>query len=210
MIGPSSSILASSSAADLHFSSFLGGPPKEECKVKNRKQEQRMAHAQLVAHRCLLRDTVIQIPEPNDVIVNYIEPSHVVVQRCTGKNLNIPGCLHVCKFCETRHCERRNSPAGQYLLHKWMGLLELLCQFRPLFSQTSAAAAFESTSSSGKKNWLRGEGEETFLLELILRHHRDLSLAAMVAKCSGCLTLLVNILFEFLSAPSTIKIPHVT
>ena len=35
--------------------------------------------------RCLLRDTVVPIPEPEDLIVNYIEPSHVVVQRCTGK-----------------------------------------------------------------------------------------------------------------------------
>ena len=35
--------------------------------------------------RCLLRDTVVPIPEPEELIVNYIEPSHVVVQRCTGK-----------------------------------------------------------------------------------------------------------------------------
>ena len=40
----------------------------------------------LFVGRCLLRDTVVPIPEPEDLIVNYIEPSHVVVQRCTGKN----------------------------------------------------------------------------------------------------------------------------
>ena len=39
----------------------------------------------LFVRRCLLRDTVVPIPEPEDLIVNYIEPSHVVVQRCTGK-----------------------------------------------------------------------------------------------------------------------------
>ena len=39
----------------------------------------------LLVGRCLLRDTVVPIPEPEDLIVNYIEPSHVVVQRCTGK-----------------------------------------------------------------------------------------------------------------------------
>ena len=52
--------------------------------------------------RCLLRDTVVPIPEPEDLIVNYIEPSHVVVQRCTGKERNATGedflTLPFCKF----------------------------------------------------------------------------------------------------------------
>ena len=53
--------------------------------MKNLKQQQKMFNAKLDAHRCLLRDTVVKVPEPPDVIVTYIQPSHVVVQRCTGK-----------------------------------------------------------------------------------------------------------------------------
>ena len=43
--------------------------------------------------RCLLRDTVVPIPEPEELIVNYIEPSHVVVQRCTGKERDCNQCM---------------------------------------------------------------------------------------------------------------------
>ena len=60
---------------------------KEECKVKNLKQQERMVMAKLDAHRCLLRDTVVPIPEPDDVIVNFIQPSHIVVPRCTGNKI---------------------------------------------------------------------------------------------------------------------------
>ncbi len=60
-------------------------PPREECRVKNLKQHQRMTTAKLDAHRCLLRDTVVELPAPEDVIVDFVQPSHVVVQRCTGE-----------------------------------------------------------------------------------------------------------------------------
>lgn len=60
-------------------------PVREECKVKNLKQQQRMLLAKLDAHRCLVRDTVVELPMPNDVIVNFMQPSHVVVPRCTGE-----------------------------------------------------------------------------------------------------------------------------
>lgn len=100
----SSSASSSSSSSAVAVASdlfgFLGSPPKEECKVKNMKQQQKMAQAKLGAHRCLLRDTVVPIPEPEDLIVNYIEPSHVVVQRCTGLCLERPGCE--CKPKRTR------------------------------------------------------------------------------------------------------------
>lgn len=57
----------------------------EECRVKNLKQQQKMSMAKLVAHRCLIRDVVVQVPAPATIIANFIHPSHVVVQRCTGK-----------------------------------------------------------------------------------------------------------------------------
>ena len=37
---------------------FLGSPPKEECKVKNMKQQQKMAQAKLGAHRDDKRDAI--------------------------------------------------------------------------------------------------------------------------------------------------------
>lgn len=59
---------------------------RHECRVKNMKQDQRMSRAKLAAHRCLVRDTVVEVPLPKDLIVNYVHPSHVVIPRCTGKN----------------------------------------------------------------------------------------------------------------------------
>ena len=44
-----------------------------------------MSMAKLDAHRCLVRDTVVPLPAPDDVIADYIQPSHVVVPRCTGE-----------------------------------------------------------------------------------------------------------------------------
>ena len=57
----------------------------EECRVKNLKQQQKMSMAKLDAHRCLIRDVVVQVPAPATIIPSFIHPSHVVVQRCTGK-----------------------------------------------------------------------------------------------------------------------------
>ena len=57
----------------------------EECRVKNLKQQQKMSMAKLDAHRCLIRDVVVQVPVPDTLIATYVHPSHVVVPRCTGK-----------------------------------------------------------------------------------------------------------------------------
>ena len=57
----------------------------EMCKVKNLKQQQKMSMAKLDAHRCLIRDVVVQVPVPDTLIATYVHPSHVVVPRCTGK-----------------------------------------------------------------------------------------------------------------------------
>ena len=57
----------------------------EECRVKNLKQQQKMTMAKLDAHRCLIRDVVVQVPVPDTLIATYVHPSHIVVPRCTGK-----------------------------------------------------------------------------------------------------------------------------
>ena len=57
----------------------------EECRVKNLKQQQKMSMAKLDAHRCLIRDVVVQVPVPDTLIATYVHPSHIVVPRCTGK-----------------------------------------------------------------------------------------------------------------------------
>ena len=41
--------------------------------------------ALLFAHRCYMKDVPIPIPVPLNTIPDIIVPSHVVVQRCTGK-----------------------------------------------------------------------------------------------------------------------------
>jgi len=69
-----------------------GGPSVEECRVKNLKQQERMTMAKLDAHRCLVRDTVVAVPPPETLIAQFVHPSHVVVQRCTGLCLERPGC----------------------------------------------------------------------------------------------------------------------
>ena len=61
----------------------------EECRVKNLKQQQKMNMAKLDAHRCLIRDVVVQVPVPDTLIATYVHPSHVVVPRCTGKQASL-------------------------------------------------------------------------------------------------------------------------
>ena len=41
--------------------------------------------ALLFAHRCYMKDVPIPIPVPLNTIPDIIVPSHVVVQRCKGK-----------------------------------------------------------------------------------------------------------------------------
>ena len=41
--------------------------------------------AKLDAHRCLIRDMVVEVPVPDTLIATYVHPSHIVVPRCTGK-----------------------------------------------------------------------------------------------------------------------------
>ena len=60
----------------------------EECRVKNLKQQQKMSMAKLDAHRCLIRDMVVQVQVPDTLIATYVHPSHIVVPRCTGKIKN--------------------------------------------------------------------------------------------------------------------------
>jgi len=40
----------------------------------------------MFARRCLIRDVVVQVPAPATIIANFVHPSHVVVQRCTGQS----------------------------------------------------------------------------------------------------------------------------
>ena len=76
----------------------------EECRVKNLKQQQKMTMAKLDAHRCLIRDVVVQVPVPDTLIATYVHPSHIVVPRCTGKPslllllLKIESCVFVLLF----------------------------------------------------------------------------------------------------------------
>ncbi|CAB4054239.1 unnamed protein product [Lepeophtheirus salmonis] len=62
------------------------------CKIKNMKQYKKMVTAQLEAHRCLVRDTVVRVPLPDDLIVSEAMPEFVVVPRCTGLCLDRSGC----------------------------------------------------------------------------------------------------------------------
>ena len=72
----------------------------EECRVKNLKQQERMTMAKLDAHRCLVRDTVVAVPSPETLIAEFVHPSHVVVQRCTGRiSFSLKRC---CILIETR------------------------------------------------------------------------------------------------------------
>jgi len=63
----------------------------EQCKDKNRKQLKEVVDAKLQAHRCMIRDVPVKVPEPDDIIVDYIFPSHIVVPRCTGVCLEKSG-----------------------------------------------------------------------------------------------------------------------
>ena len=67
----------------------------EECRVKNLQQQQKMSRAKLDAHRCLIRDMVVQVPVPDTLIATYVHPSHVVVPRCTGRIIKT---MFVCLF----------------------------------------------------------------------------------------------------------------
>ncbi|TRY68701.1 hypothetical protein TCAL_15106 [Tigriopus californicus] len=88
-----SSLLSLTSDADsLYQDSLQIVNDQEECKVKNLKHQEKMFMAKLDAHRCLVRDTVVAVPVPQELIVNYVQPSHVVVPRCTGLCLERPGC----------------------------------------------------------------------------------------------------------------------
>ena len=89
LLGNGQSQSPSQTASDI----LLGGTdrlshaPREECKVKGLKTQERMNMAKLKAHRCLVRDTVVPVPLPKDIIVGFVQPTHVVVPRCTGKTL---------------------------------------------------------------------------------------------------------------------------
>ena len=93
----SSSLLNLAAAAEStnggHISPLDQLNSRQECKAKNLKQQQKMFAAKLEAHRCLVRDTVVELPIPDDVIATFVMPSHVVVPRCTGENPLSHGCV---------------------------------------------------------------------------------------------------------------------
>jgi len=61
------------------------------CREKNRKLLEEVESAQLAAHRCMIRDVAVQVPEPEDFIAEFIFPSHIIVPRCSGLCLDQPG-----------------------------------------------------------------------------------------------------------------------
>jgi len=61
------------------------------CKEKNKKQLKEVEDAQLAAHRCMIRDVAVKVPEPDDFITDAIFPSHIVVPRCSGVCVNSAG-----------------------------------------------------------------------------------------------------------------------
>lgn len=54
------------------------------CRTKSKKQLKEVEDAQLAAHRCMIRDVAVKVPEPEDFITEAIFPSHIVVPRCSG------------------------------------------------------------------------------------------------------------------------------
>ena len=77
--------------------------------MKNLKQQERMTMAKLDAHRCLVRDTVVAVPPPETLIAQFVHPSHVVVQRCTGRTLlNLVAPERVVSFGHS-HCLQTDS-----------------------------------------------------------------------------------------------------
>jgi len=61
------------------------------CREKNKKQLKEVEDAQLAAHRCMIRDVAVKVPEPEDFITDAIFPSHIVVPRCSGVCVNSAG-----------------------------------------------------------------------------------------------------------------------
>lgn len=61
------------------------------CKTKSKKQLKEVEDAQLAAHRCMIRDVAVKVPEPEDFITEAIFPSHIVVPRCSGVCVNSAG-----------------------------------------------------------------------------------------------------------------------
>jgi len=61
------------------------------CRDKNKKTLKEIEDAQLAAHRCMIRDMPVKVPEPDDFIAEYIFPSHIVVPRCSGVCLEKAG-----------------------------------------------------------------------------------------------------------------------
>jgi len=61
------------------------------CRDKNKKTLKEIEDAQLAAHRCMIRDMPVKVPEPDDFIAEFIFPSHIVVPRCLGVCLEKSG-----------------------------------------------------------------------------------------------------------------------
>jgi len=61
------------------------------CRDKDKKLLEEVENAQLAAHRCMIRDVAVKVPDPEDFIAEYIFPSHIIVPRCSGLCLDQPG-----------------------------------------------------------------------------------------------------------------------
>jgi len=61
------------------------------CREKNKKLLEEVETAQLAAHRCMIRDVAVKVPDPEDFIAEAIFPSHIIVPRCSGVCLDKVG-----------------------------------------------------------------------------------------------------------------------
>jgi len=61
------------------------------CREKNKKLLEEVETAQLAAHRCMIRDVAVKVPDPEDFIAESIFPSHIIVPRCSGVCLDKVG-----------------------------------------------------------------------------------------------------------------------
>jgi len=54
------------------------------CRDKDKRLLEEVESAQLAAHRCMIRDVAVKVPEPEDFIAESVFPSHIIVPRCSG------------------------------------------------------------------------------------------------------------------------------
>jgi len=79
------------SLPDTSISYMMSQANTVSCREKNKKLLEEVENAQLAAHRCMIRDVAVKVPEPEDFIAEFIFPSHIIVPRCSGLCLDQPG-----------------------------------------------------------------------------------------------------------------------